>query len=317
MDESVSTGSNRGARGGRAWELGNGRRVDLSEPRIMAIVNVTPDSFHAESRTPGVEAAVERCRLAVRAGADLIDLGGESTRPGAERVPPDEQIARLEPVVRAIRGDAELRDLPISIDTTRAEVAWACLEAGADAINDVAAGTEDEEMLTLAGERGCGLILMHRLADPTRDSYSDRYAVEPSYADVVAEVGGFLRARAAAAERAGVRRGAILIDPGLGFGKTVGQNLELIARTGELASTAGGGYGVLSAASRKSFVGRASLGRESTPEERLAGSIAASVLHLSAGARVFRVHDPGPQGEALRLAWRVLGAGDAPSGRGG
>lgn len=154
-------------------------------------------------------------------------------------------------------------------------------------------------MFALAAERGAGMVLMHRRAPPPEDSYSDRYQRVPDYRDVVEEVGAFLVGRVAAALRAGVAREAIVLDPGLGFGKSVEQNLELIARTGELEAL---GCPILSAASRKSFVGRISLGRDSTPEERLAGSLAASVAHWRAGARLFRVHDPGPQGQALRVA---------------
>ncbi len=293
------------------WCLGSGRSLLLDRPRLMAVVNTTPDSFFAGSRTTDVHTAVEMAAAAVRDGADMLDIGGESTRPGAARVPEAEQIGRVVPVIRAIRSaGGVLATIPISVDTTLPGVARAAIEAGADAINDVSAGTESRggdgcDMLDLAASSGAGLVLMHRLVPPDRDSYSDRYGQEPEYADVVVEVRDALLARAAAAEAAGVRPGAIVLDPGLGFGKTVEQNLELVRRGEVLVS---GGYPVLSATSRKSFVGRVSDPdtEQTAPEDRLPGSLAFSVLHLAAGARVFRVHDVGPQRAALAAAWAIV-----------
>jgi dihydropteroate synthase len=258
----------------------------------MAILNATPDSFYAGSRGPTVETAV----LAARSGAAVLDVGAESTRPGAEPVSADEQVRRAVPLIEAIRRlDGRVA---ITIDTTSSVVAAAALDAGADAINDVSAGRDDPAMLALAGERRCGIVLMHRLAAPTRDKYSDRYAgEEPEYGEVVADVREFLRERADAAIAAGVAREGIIVDPGLGFGKTVEQNMELIRRTGEIASL---GYPVLSGLSRKSFVGRVSLGRDSTPEERLDGTLALSAAHLRSGASILRVHDVAPHVELLR-----------------
>lgn len=292
------------------WQLASGRSLALDRPRLMAVVNATPDSFFAGSRADSVEAAVAMASRAVREGADMLDIGGESTRPGAARVDEAEQIDRVVPVVEAIRAragaDPALAAIPISVDTTLPGVARAAIDAGADAINDVSGATEcGQRMLTVAAATGAGLILMHRLLPPEQDSFSDRYEREPAYGDIVAEVRGVLLARAAAAEDAGVARGSIMLDPGLGFGKSVGQNLELVRRSGELL---GGGYPLLSATSRKSFVGRVSLpGVEQTsPEERLPGSLAFSVLHLAAGARVFRVHDTGAQRAALDAAWAIV-----------
>jgi len=290
------------------WQLAAGRSLTLDRPRVMAVVNVTPDSFFAGSRAGSIDAAVSMASQAVREGADMLDIGGESTRPGAARVDETEQIGRVVPVIQAIRGhnDPALAAIPISIDTTLPAVARAAIDAGADAINDVSGATEcGETMLAVAAATGVGLILMHRLLPPEQDSFSDRYELEPEYADIVAEVRSVLLSRAAAAERAGVARGSIMLDPGLGFGKSVEQNLELVRRSGELLS---GGYPLLSATSRKSFVGRVSLpGVEQTsPEERLPGSLAFSVLHLASGARVFRVHDAGPQRAALDAAWAIV-----------
>lgn len=278
-----------------------GRSLALDRPRVMAILNVTPDSFFDGGALAGTEAAVEAARRAVDEGADLLDVGGESTRPGAPRVPEDEQIRRVVPVIEAIRAAGV--DLPISVDTTRASVARAAAEAGAEIINDVSGGEDDPGVFELAASQGLGLVLMHRLRPPEQDRYSDRYAEAPRYADVVEEVRAYLAGRVAAATAAGVQASAVLVDPGLGFGKSVEQNVELVRGTGRML---GLGAGVLSAASRKSFVGRVSLGRDSQPSERLAGSIAFSLMHLKAGARVFRVHDVGEQGRALRAGWMLM-----------
>lgn len=278
-----------------AWRLGQ-RLLDLARPRVIAILNLTPDSFYDGGSLGDVHAAVEAARAAVRDGADMLDVGGESTRPGADRVDPDEQIRRVVPAIRAIRATGA-GEVPISVDTTSAAVAEAALDAGADAVNDVSAGTDDPRMLPLVGSRGAGVILMHRLRPPGADSYSDRYAVEPEYGDVVSAVASFLRERDYAARRAGVAPESIVLDPGLGFGKSVDQNLELIARTGELLAL---GRPILSALSRKSFVGRISLGRDSTPGERLAGTLALSIRHALAGASLFRVHDVAPHVQAFR-----------------
>ncbi|TVS07917.1 MAG: dihydropteroate synthase [Phycisphaerales bacterium] len=290
------------------WSLAHGRSLVLDRPRIVAILNTTPDSFHEASRTGSVAETVDRAHRFAQEGADMLDIGGESTRPGAERVPPAEQVRRVVPVIRAIReSSGPASGLPISVDTTLAEVAREAILAGADAINDVASGSEDDAVFALAAEHGAGLILMHRLRPPDADSYSDRYTQPPAYTDVVAEVGAFLRQRALAALRAGVGPASIVIDPGLGFGKTVGQNFELIARTAELAAI---GYPVMSAASRKSFVGAAaSPGRETAPAERLAGSLAVSIEHARLGALLLRVHDPKEHAEAMRTVLAIGGAG--------
>jgi dihydropteroate synthase len=279
--------------------------LPLDRPRFLGILNCTPDSFSDGGLLPSVLAAVDRARITLAQGADALDIGGESTRPGAHPVPPDEQIKRIVPVITAIRAQLGHTFL-ISADTTSAQVAAAALDAGANAINDVSAGQDDTAMLDLAAERACGIILMHRLTRPARDSYSDQYGtgVNPSTPEypggIVPSVRAFLHDRAAAAVRAGVDPRSVILDPGLGFGKSVEQNLELIEKTGELASL---GFPILSGISRKSFVGRASgLGPDSIPADRLAGSIALSVLHYLAGARLFRVHDVGAHAQAIRAA---------------
>lgn len=279
----------------------------------MAILNVTPDSFSDGGLLTTPQAAAEAAERAVRAGADMLDVGAESTRPGAERVSAMEQIDRLRPAVQAIRARIG-PGVPITADTTRAETAAAALEAGATAINDVSAGAEDADMLPLVARHGVGIVLMHRLRPPGEDRYSDRYEQPPVYHDVFAEVRAFLIERAEAAQRAGVGREAIVIDPGLGFGKTVEQNLELIRRTNELAKE---GFPVLSGISRKSFTARAAgddPGAPSRPpSQRLSATLGLSVFHLNQGARIFRVHDVIEHIEALKSAWAALNPARARS----
>lgn len=266
----------------------------------MAILNATPDSFFDGGVLMDPDAAVARAEQAVAEGADILDIGGESTRPGASRVPADEQVRRVIPVVAAIRrAGGALGAAPISVDTTSAEVADAVLDAGADAINDVSAGTEDARMPGLVARRGAGVVLMHRLRPPGLDSYSDRYAAPPDYAregGVVAAVCSFLATRAHAALEAGTARESIVLDPGLGFGKTVEQNLELIRRTGELCAL---GFPILSGISRKSFTGAWAGLKGSTPSQRLAPSVALTLEHRRSGASVFRVHDVAEHRRAL------------------
>ncbi len=267
----------------------------------MGILNITPDSFSdgGDYNTPAL--ALQRARCMIDEGADLLDIGGESTRPGAQRISEHEQISRVVPVIRAIR--AASIELPISIDTTRASVAQAALEAGADIINDVSAGSEDESILALAAQKRCGLILMHRERPPERDRFSDQYALAPVTGSVTRRVVGALHEALLCANRAGVASDSVMLDPGLGFGKDVTQNLELIETTPEQLAL---GRPVLSALSRKSFVGRVGLGRDSDPSERLPATLALSVMHLQRGARVFRVHDVAAHRQALDAAWSLL-----------
>lgn len=240
----------------------------------------------------------------------MLDIGGESTRPGAHRVPPEEQVRRIVPVVQAIRNTpGPLSVIPISVDTTLAPVARSALSAGADAVNDVSAGTEDPELIPLVAEFGAGLVLMHRACAPSLDRYSDQYQTPPIAGEAIAQVVAFLTERSNAAIAAGVPRENLALDPGLGFGKTVEQNLELVRQTGVLLRL---GFPLLSAASRKSFVGRVALGRDSKPHERLPGSIAFSVAHFALGARLFRVHDAGAQAQALRAAAAIFNEIECP-----
>jgi dihydropteroate synthase len=293
----------------RVWRIGPDRTVSLATPRIMGILNVTPDSFADGGAHIDPARAVDAALAMVADGAAFIDVGGESTRPGASAVPPEEQLWRVMPVIGPLA-----RRLPahaaVSIDTTSAQVARAALDAGASIINDISAGRDDPAMLSLAGERGCGLILMHRERTPEADRFSDRYnatSPAPMHGDAVEAVARFLAARVDAAQQAGVAFDAIVLDPGLGFGKTVEQNLALIAGTLRLLTL---GRPVLSGLSRKSFVGRVALRQDSTPDERLAGTLGLSLRHVACGAAILRVHDVLAHVHALR----AFQAGDVGAG---
>ena len=281
------------------WQLAHDRELPLDSPRLMAIVNATPDSFSDGGLYLDARAAIDHAKECLDDGAAIIDIGGESTRPGARRIDAAEQLRRVLPIVQ---GVAALGDATISVDTTLAEVARAAIDAGAHIINDVSAGVEDPAMFRLAAESGAGLILMHRLRPPDKESFSDQYTAPPEYGDVVGEVKAWLLARAAAAMSGGVSRGQIVLDPGLGFGKTVEQNFEIISRVGEWVEM---GFPILSAASRKSFVGRATGVVE--PAARVAGSVAITVQQFLGGVRLFRVHDVGAHRQALEVIERICG----------
>jgi dihydropteroate synthase len=295
---------------GTTWKLNHERAVHLDRPFLVGVLNITPDSFSDGGAYNAPGRALERAKRFLGEGADALDIGGESTRPGATRISPCEQIERVVPVIRAIR-DAGI-ELPITIDTTRAETARAALRVGADAINDVSAASEDDGMLALASEMGCGLILMHRERPPQQDQYSDQYDRAPVAGSVTDRVVGSLRGARDRAIEAGVDPACVMLDPGLGFGKDVDQNLELIESTPCLL---GLGHPVMSALSRKSFVGRVGLGRDSNPSERLPATIAFSVMHLQRGARVFRVHDVAEHRQALDATWALAAreSGFSPS----
>lgn len=237
----------------------------------------------------------------------MLDVGGESTRPGAQRVPAREQIDRVRPIIEAIRrcDDPETARIPISVDTTLGEVAQAAIEAGADAINDVSGGDEDPRLLEIAAHTRAGLVLMHRGPAPPKDRYADEYEHEPAYeGGVVASVRAVLSMHAERARRAGVGQERLVIDPGLGFGKSVEQNMDLVRGVADLASL---GYPVYIGASRKRFVGRVSIGPRSEPAERLAGSVAVTLLAALSGALLHRVHDVAEHAGALSVfeAWNA------------
>ena len=284
-----------------AWLLAGGRKLALEPFALMGILNVTPDSFSDGGMHLDTAAATARALEMVAEGATMIDVGGESTRPGAAPVPPAEQMRRVIPAIRGIRDASEV---PISIDTTSSEVAAAALDAGADAVNDQSAGEADPDMFRLVAERGAGLCLMHRVRPPSLDAYSHSMPASIIGGDVVKAVNDYLIHRAFHAMEAGVPRAAIAVDPGLGFGKTVEQNFMLIARADELAAT---GFPVVLGASRKSFLGKAS--GIDVPAERVSGSVIAAASAWSAGVRIFRVHDVAATRQALLVAKAILEAG--------
>lgn len=264
-------------------------------PLLMGILNVTPDSFSDGGRFLDRDAALRHARRMVAEGADLLDVGGESSRPGAEPVGPAEEIARVLPVIEAI---GEL-GVPLSIDTTKARVAEAALDAGADWINDISALGGDPEMAPLAADRGCPVVLMHMRGTP-RTMQGDT-----AYDDVVREVLDYLLERVDVAASAGIGRDRVLIDPGIGFGKAPGHNLSLLRAVPALVRT---GLPVLVGASRKSFLG-ACFGQR--PGERLEGSLAAALAAAAGGAQVVRVHDVGATRRALDVfAGIARGAGE-------
>jgi len=251
----------------------------------MGVVNVTPDSFSDGGRFLDADAAIAHARAMIDDGVDLVDVGGESTRPGAASVDASEELARVLPVVTA------LRDFPVSVDTRRPNVMRAVLDAGASMINDIEALSAPGALAAVAGS-DCGLCLMHKKGDPAT------MQEEPRYTDVVAEVRAYLGERVAACEAAGIARGRIVADPGFGFGKTVEHNLALLKRLPELAAL---GVPLAAGWSRKSSLGRIT-GRDTG--ERLAGSLAAALLALLGGARILRVHDV-KETRDLVLVWEA------------
>jgi dihydropteroate synthase len=270
-----------------------------ARPAVMGVVNVTPDSFSDGGRWLDPDAAVRHALELVAAGADVLDVGGESTRPGAEPVSADEERRRVVPVIERLVGEA---GVPISIDTTKHDVASAALEAGARIVNDVSAGQIDPEILSVAASADAGYVAMHMLGEP-RTMQRD-----PRYDDVVREVGEFLVERLDVARAAGIADAALAADPGIGFGKTIRHNLELLARLQELVARVG--VPIVVGTSRKRFIG-AVLGGEGTelPEgEREEGTLASVVVALERGARVVRVHETQAAARAVRLLEAVRAA---------
>jgi dihydropteroate synthase len=260
-------------------------RIDLSRPRVMGIVNVTPDSFSDGGRHATTQAAVAHCEQLLKEGADMLDLGGESSRPGAEPLPLEEEQARVLPVLR----EALKLGVPVSVDTYKPETMRAALELGADIVNDIYALRWPGAVEAVTAHPGCGVCLMHMQGEPM--SMQQR----PIYGDVLDEVGRFLRDRAALLEQAGVQRERITLDPGIGFGKTVEHNVALLARQRELL---GLGYPLLIGWSRKSSLG-ALTGRP--VEQRQAASLAAALAAAVRGAKVLRVHDVAATVDALKV----------------
>ncbi|SEB71983.1 dihydropteroate synthase [Rhodobacter sp. 24-YEA-8] len=265
--------------------------LTLDRPRIMGILNVTPDSFSDGGRHNGLNAAVDRAREMIR-DAEILDIGGESTRPGATEVPVAEEIGRTAPVIRALR-EAGITT-PISIDTRKARVAEAALEAGADIVNDVTALRFDPDMAALVAARGVPVVLMHSVATPET---MQKHAV---YDDVLWSVRDHLYERVAAALSAGIRPENLILDPGIGFGKTTAHDLRLLR---ELAGFHDFGLPLLLGASRKKFIG--ALTGAATPAERVTGSVAVALQGAAMGAHILRVHDTRETRQALSI-WQAI-----------
>lgn len=257
--------------------LAGGRTLTTALPAlVMSILNVTDDSFWGGSRVSGLDEAVERALEMAASGADIIDIGGESTRPGARYISAEEELSRIIPVITRVR---QRSDIPISVDTRKASVLRAALDAGADILNDIAAMEDDSDMPSLAARTGIPVILMHKRGSPETMQHN------PEYRDVLTEVRDYLFSRARAAQEAGIHRNKIILDPGIGFGKGYEHNMALITGLAEIVS---GGYPVLMALSRKRVIGHIT-GRDIP--ERLAGTLAANMVAVRNGATLLRVHD--------------------------
>jgi dihydropteroate synthase len=260
--------------------------LDFSTPLVMSIVNCTGDSFYPDSRACTPEAAIEKALQAESDGADIVDFGGESTRPGAEYVSADEELARILPAVEGFRRRSHL---PISIDTRKAAVAQAALVAGADIINDISAMEDDRDMARVCAAHTAYVVLMHKKGVP------ETMQAAPLYEDVVSEVAAYLKSAAGRAKAAGIANDRIIVDPGIGFGKRTEDNISLIR---ELSRIRAVGYPVLMGLSRKTVVGCIT-GR--AVADRLAGTLAANAISITAGANIIRVHDTREHADLIKI----------------
>ncbi len=263
-------------------------RIDLTQPQVMGIVNVTPDSFSDGGQHSTTQAALAHCEQLLKEGATILDIGGESTRPGAPAVTLEEELRRVLPVVKA----AALFDVPISVDTYKAEVMQAVLDAGADIINDVWALRQPQAETVVAAHPNCGVCLMHMHGEPKT------MQVMPMEGQAVGPVCGFLNERAQHLQTMGVDASRIALDPGVGFGKTVAQNFELLAHQDELLTM---GHPLLVGWSRKSSIGAVT---GCDVNERMVPSVAAALLAVERGARIVRVHDVAQTVQALKV-WQA------------
>jgi dihydropteroate synthase len=274
-------------------ELDNWLKDNNRRPLVMGVLNVTPDSFSDGGKFVSVSAATEHALAMLEAGADWIDIGGESTRPGAEPVAAAEQIRRVGPVIAAIRKQSAA---VLSMDTRLWAVAEAAIGAGANLVNDISAGLQDAEMLGRVAAAGVPIVLMHMRETPQTMQNS------PSYGDVTAEVRDFLWKRLAGAQEAGILPHRILLDPGIGFGKTAEHSLTLLRNLGQLAAM---GRPLVVGTSRKSFIGKVL--DEPNPLRRTAGDAAAISWSLANGAAVVRVHEVGPAAQMARMVRAIQG----------
>ncbi len=263
-------------------------------PLIMGILNVTPDSFSDGGQFNTIESAVNQGKQMIDEGADIIDIGGESTRPGSERVSVEEQIERVVHIINAINV-TKPDHVEISIDTTRSRVAEAALAAGATIVNDVSGGNDEPEIIDLCASKGCPYIIMHMLGTP------DIMQKQPVYEDVVLDIKQFLESRIEQCIRAGIDKKHIIIDPGIGFGKTREHNLLLLKNVTVFVET---GYLVLMGTSRKRFMG--SICKVDAPNELIGATAATTALGVHAGVKLFRVHDVKPNRQAADVAWMIL-----------
>ncbi|MBF2001310.1 MAG: dihydropteroate synthase [Synechococcales cyanobacterium M58_A2018_015] len=263
---------------------------------LMGILNVTPDSFSDGGEFNTVEAALAQAQRMVQAGADILDVGGQSTRPQAEEVPLDEELRRVIPVIQALRASGAAADLPISVDTTRAAVAQAAIQAGADLVNDISGATFDAAMLSTVAELAVPIVLMHIRGTPkTMQQFTD-------YPDLIKELATCLTERADAALAAGVAPQHIILDPGIGFAKTYAQNLEILRQLPRLRRL---GYPLLIGPSRKSFIGHVL--NQPDPKQRIWGTAATCCAAVAGGGDILRVHDVAEMHDVCRVAdalWR-------------
>lgn len=268
--------------------------LDMSSPRLMGILNVTPDSFSDGGRFDAPDAALARARAMQAEGAHIVDVGGESTRPGAQEVGVGAEIARTAPVIAAIRAES---DVPISIDTRKSQVASAALDAGASMINDVAAFTFDPALAEVAAKANVPVCVMHAQGTPAD------MQLDPNYDDVLLDVYDFLAERVDAAVTAGIARNQIIVDPGIGFGKTLEHNLTLLRGIALFHAL---GCPILLGASRKRFIG--TIGGGQTAADRVSGSVAVALFAARHGVQILRVHDILATRQALDLEWTIGGA---------
>lgn len=269
-------------------------KFNYSHPLIMGILNVTPDSFSDGGKFQDIEQALNQIKKMIEEGADIIDIGGESTRPGSKRISAEEQKKRILPVIQAIRSEVSEKVL-ISIDTTLSDVAEAAMECGASMINDISAGCDDQNIFSVVSQHQCPYIMMHMQGTPA--TMQDN----PVYENVVEEVRNFLIERTEIAIDKGVERKNIIIDPGIGFGKTMEHNLKLMARLDQFVDT---GFPVLLGTSRKRFMG--TICANTPPDQLIGATCATTVLGVLAGIKIFRVHDVRANRQAADVAWSVL-----------
>ena len=267
--------------------------LDFSSPIIMGILNVTPDSFSDGGAYPSTKSAVDRALIMIEQGAKIIDIGGESTKPGSERVPPIEQKRRIIDVISQLKKVIP-NNILISVDTTSSEVAQAAIDLGVEMINDVSGGTDDEKMMPLIAQNNLYYCIMHMQGSPK--TMQDN----PKYENVIEEIKSFLMAQAIKLTELGLEKNKIILDPGIGFGKTTNHNLEILNNLEIFSSL---GFNTLLGASRKRLFSEIS--KENNPEDRISGTCATSALGVVAGINIFRVHDVWQNKQAIDVAFNI------------